>query len=78
MFRSKVDVPLGKMSAYGVKIHMGLSSFGHMDLLIKLLASGRVDLAYLATQTFSLRQALEAYDLFENHKDQSIKVLLKP
>jgi threonine dehydrogenase-like Zn-dependent dehydrogenase len=45
---------------------------------MSLLETGRIDLAPLATHIFPLDEALEAYDLFENHKDQCIKVLLKP
>lgn len=78
MFPSKVEFPLGKMAAYGVDIHMGLGSLKHMDRLMGLLAAGRVNLKPLVTHVFSLAQALEAYDLFENHKDQCLKVLLKP
>ncbi len=78
MFSSKVEFPLGRMAAHGLKLSMGLGSLAHMDRLMDLLACGRLDLAPLVTHVFSLEQAIEAYDLFENHKDQCLKVLLKP
>ncbi len=78
IFSSKVEFPLGRLSAHGVNISMGLGSLMHMDRLMGLLDAGRVDLAPLVTHVFPLKQALEAYDLFENRKDQCLKVLLKP
>ena len=57
---------------------MGLGSPAHMGKLMALVESGRVNLAPLATHTFPLDKALEAYDLFENHKEDCIKVLLAP
>jgi threonine dehydrogenase-like Zn-dependent dehydrogenase len=45
---------------------------------MSLLEKGQVDLTPLGTHSFPLEDALEAYDLFENHKDQCVKVLLKP
>lgn len=78
MFSSKVEFPLGRMAAHGVSIHMGLGSLLHMDRLMGLLASGRLDLSPLVTHEFGLDQAMEAYALFEEHKDECLKVLLKP
>lgn len=57
---------------------MGLASPSPMGQLMTLLSSGRVDLSPLWTHTFDLKDALEAYDLFENHKDQCLKIMLKP
>jgi alcohol dehydrogenase len=78
MFSSKVSFPLGKMAAHGINLSMGLGSLLHMDRLMGLLERGRLDIKPLVTHVFSLEQALEAYDLFENHKDQCLKVLIKP
>lgn len=78
IFPSKVEFPLGRMSAYGLNLSMGLGAFKHMDRLMALLASGSLDLSPLVTHVFGLEQALEAYELFEDHKDQCLKVLLKP
>ena len=57
---------------------MGLGCLAHMDQLMGLLETGQVDLSPLATHTFPLEEAVEAYDLFEKHKDVCLKVLLKP
>jgi len=78
LFPTPVEFPLQELAFYGIRLTMGLACLAHMNQLMSLLEQGRVDLSPLATHTFSLGNALKAYDLFENHKDQCIKVLLKP
>ena len=78
LFSRPVEFPLQELVYRGIHLSMGLSSLARMNELMSLLETGRIDLAPLATHIFPLDEALEAYDLFENHKDQCIKVLLKP
>ncbi|VBB43098.1 conserved hypothetical protein [uncultured Desulfatiglans sp.] len=78
LFPAPVEFPLNELAYYGVRINMGLGSLAHMPQLMGLLEAGRVDLTPLATHSFALEDAVEAYDLFENHKDACIKVILKP
>jgi alcohol dehydrogenase len=73
-----VPLPIQALVYYGIQISMGLGNLSRMDKLMGLIETGRVDLRPLATHRFALEDALEAYDLFENHKDQCIKVLLTP
>jgi 2-desacetyl-2-hydroxyethyl bacteriochlorophyllide A dehydrogenase len=78
LFPTPVEFPLQELSFYGVRISMGLGNLSHMGQLMGLLESGKVDLNPLITHTFSLNDAMQAYDLFENQKDKCLKVLLKP
>jgi alcohol dehydrogenase len=78
LFPSSVDFPIQELGFYGVRISIGLVQPNRMGQLLGLLEHGRIDLAPLATHTFPLENALEAYDLFEHHPDQCVKVLLKP
>lgn len=78
LFPDPVQLPIQELVYYGVQISMGLGNLTRVDKLMGLVETGRVDLTPLATHSFSLEAALEAYDLFENHKDQCVKVLLKP
>jgi alcohol dehydrogenase len=78
LFPGPVELPLHELAFYGVRVSMGLANLSRTGQLMALVESGRVDLSSLATHVFPLDQALEAYDLFENHKDQCLKVLLKP
>ena len=78
LFSEAVQLPIQELVYYGVQISMGLGNLSRVDKLMGLVATGRVDLTPLATHNFALEEALEAYDLFENHKDQCVKVLLRP
>jgi alcohol dehydrogenase len=78
LFSRPVEFPLQELVYHGIHLSMGLSSLARMNVLMSLLETGRIDLAPLATHIFPLDKAIEAYDLFENHKDQCLKVLLKP
>jgi len=78
LFPSSMDFPAQELGFYGVRISMGLVHPNRMGQLLGLLEHGRIDPAPLATHTFHLNNVLEAYDLFENHPDRCVKVLLKP
>ncbi len=78
LFPNEVALPIHELVYYGVQISMGLGNLSRVDRLMSLLETGKVDLTPLATHTFALEEALEAYDLFENHKDRCVKVLLRP
>lgn len=78
LFPAPVEFPLQELAFYGIRLSMGLASLSRMSRLMGLLESGRVDLTPLVTHTFALDNALDAYDLFENRKDQCLKVLLEP
>ena len=57
LFPAPVEFPVHELSFYGVKIAMGLGNLTRMAKLMGLLETGRVDLAPLATHTFSLDDA---------------------
>ena len=78
LFPGPVDFPLQELALSGLRLSMGLGNLSRMNQLMALIEKGRVDLSLLVTHTFSLDDALEAYDLFENHKEKCIKVILKP
>ena len=78
LFPQPAHFPLAQLGLHGIKVSMGLANLSRMAPLMALLESGRVDLTPLATHEFPLESAMEAYDLFECHKDQCVKVLLKP
>ncbi|MCB2188254.1 MAG: alcohol dehydrogenase catalytic domain-containing protein [Deltaproteobacteria bacterium] len=78
LFAEPAELNLPILGLSGVRISMGLGNLGHMRMLMNLLATGRLDLSPLITHRFPLAEAMEAYELFEHHKDQCIKVMLKP
>ncbi|MDR9418187.1 alcohol dehydrogenase family protein [Gracilimonas sp.] len=50
----------------------------YMEKLIPLVQKEQLDLTTVITHTFSLEEGVEAYRLFDEQKDECIKVLLKP
>lgn len=46
--------------------------------LLQLIMDGKIDPSFIITHKMSLAQAPEAYKLFKEHKDECIKVVLKP
>lgn len=78
LFPGPVEFPIHEMVIHGVNLSMNLGNINRMPRLMGLVEAGRIDLTPLATHTYPLVDAVEAYDLFENHKDQCVKVLLKP
>jgi threonine dehydrogenase-like Zn-dependent dehydrogenase len=78
LFAEGVQLPMHELVYYSVHISMGLANLSRMPQLMSLMETGRVDLTPLATHRFAIEDALEAYDLFENRKDQCVKVLLTP
>jgi alcohol dehydrogenase len=80
VFSQPAEFPLQDYcaKANGVRLSIGLGYIGRTSKLLGLVESGRVDLKPFVTHTFPLSDALEAYELFENHQDDCIKVLLKP
>jgi threonine dehydrogenase-like Zn-dependent dehydrogenase len=49
-----------------------------MRRLMEVVRHGRVDLRPLLTQTFTLDNIVEAYDLFGERLDRVLKVAIKP
>lgn len=80
VFSQPAEFPLQDYcaKANGVRLSIGLGYIGRTSKLLGLVESGRVDLKPFITRTFPLEHAVEAYELFENHPDDCIKVLLKP
>ncbi len=76
LFAEAVQLPLHELVYHGVQISMGLGNLSRMNQLLGLIKTGRVDLTPLITHHFDLDNAIEAYELFENHKDECIKVLI--
>jgi len=50
----------------------------YMAKLISLVEQGRLDPSLIVTHTMGLEEAPRGYDIFANHKENCVKVLLKP
>lgn len=49
----------------------------HCDEILKLIEDGKIDTTPLITHTFELKDIEKAYDIFENRKENVIKIAVK-
>ncbi|MER2128414.1 zinc-dependent alcohol dehydrogenase [Solibacillus sp.] len=71
--------PLGTMFERNVTLKMGQAPAIHTSpLLYDMVAQGTIDPTDILTHKMPLEKASEAYRMFHDHEDQSIKFILKP
>jgi S-(hydroxymethyl)glutathione dehydrogenase / alcohol dehydrogenase len=71
--------PLGNIFERNVTLKMGQAPVIHyMPLLFEKITKGEFDPTEIITHTVPLAKASEAYQLFNDHEDESIKFVLKP
>lgn len=71
--------PLGNMFERNISIKMGQAPVVHyMPMLYNMIVNGEIDPTDIITHKMSLDDASEAYKLFHDHEDNSIKLILKP
>ena len=71
--------PLGNMFERNISVKMGQAPVVHyMPMLYNMIVNGEIDPKDIITHKMSLDDASEAYKLFHDHEDNSIKFVLKP
>lgn len=70
-------LPLPEMYGKNLTFKTGGVDGCDCEEVLKLIAEGRIDTTPLITHTFSLAQIAEAYDIFENRKENVIKVAVR-
>ena len=71
--------PLGNMFERNISVKMGQAPVVHyMPMLYNMIVNGEIDPTDIITHKMSLDDASEAYKLFHDHEDKSIKFVLKP
>ncbi|MFC6039377.1 zinc-dependent alcohol dehydrogenase [Paenisporosarcina macmurdoensis] len=71
--------PLGNIFERNITLKMGQAPVIHyMPLLFDKITKGEFDPTEIITHTVPLAKAREAYRLFNDHEDESIKFVLKP
>ncbi len=71
--------PLGFMFERNVTLKMGQAPAIHYSqMLYDMVSSGKIDPTEIITHKMPLSEASEAYKMFHDHEDQSIKFILKP
>lgn len=71
--------PLGNIFERNVTLKMGQAPAIHYSpMLYEMVTQGKIDPTEIITHKMPLSEASEAYRMFHNHEDQSIKFILKP
>ena len=71
--------PLGNMFERNVTLKMGQAPVVHyMPMLYDMIVEGKFDPTDIITHKMKLEQASQAYKLFHDNEDDSIKFILKP
>ena len=71
-------LPLPNMYGKNLTFKTGGVDGCDCDEILKLISEGKIDTTPLITHTFPFSQIKKAYDLFENHRDNVIKVAITP
>jgi threonine dehydrogenase-like Zn-dependent dehydrogenase len=72
-------MPFGAAINKGLTFRMGqMHGQKYMHLLLKLVMDGKLDPSFVVTHQLPLEQAAHGYDIFQQKKDNCIKVVLKP
>lgn len=78
LYESPQALPLPQMYGKNLTFKTGGVDACDCGEILRLIAAGKIDMRPLITHTLSLDRAMEAYDLFEQRRDNVIKVALKP
>lgn len=71
--------PLGAFWDRNITLKMGIApARGYMDPLYRQVVTGRTDPRMIVTHRLPLDDAAHAYDLFNERKDNCLKIILKP
>lgn len=77
MYEENQILPLPQMYGKNLIFKTGGVDGCDCDETLKLIQEGKIDTTPLITHTFSLKEIEKAYDIFENRREQVIKVAIK-
>jgi len=77
VFETPQTVEMNKLWIKNITIKMGLVNANRIPELIELIKEGKINMRPLITHTLPLSKVAEAYDIFEERRDNAIKVALK-
>lgn len=77
VFEKPQILEMNKLWIRNITIKMGLVKCNHIPELIDLIKEGKLNMKPLITHTLPLSQVAEGYDIFEQRRDNAIKVVLK-
>ena len=74
LYEENRTLPLPQMYGKNLIFKTGGVDGCDCDEILKLIEQGRIDTTPLITHTFPLEEIEQAYDIFENRKDNVIKI----
>ncbi len=77
VFETPQEVAMNTLWIKNIAIKMGLVNANRIPELIDLIKEGKINMKPLITHTLPLSQVAEGYDIFEERRDNAIKVILK-
>lgn len=77
MYEQPQTLPLPQMYGKNLTFKTGGVDGCHCDETLKLIEEGKIDTTPLITHTFELKDIEKAYDIFENRKENVIKVAVE-
>lgn len=77
LYEENQILPLPQMYGKNLTFKTGGVDGCHCDEILKLIEDGKIDTTPLITHTFELKDIEEAYDIFENRKENVIKIAVK-
>lgn len=78
LYESDQTLPLPQMYGKNLTFKTGGVDGCDCDEILSLIEQKKIDTTPLITHTFPLSEIEEAYDIFENRKEQVIKVAIRP
>lgn len=78
LYSQTQELPLQEMAGKNLTIRTGWVDSVHMEELLKLIESGRINTNFLATHEAPLNDIVEGYDVFGNKKDNCLKWIVTP
>lgn len=78
LYEQAQTLPLPNMYGKNLTFKTGGVDGCNCKETLQLIADGKISTTHLITHTFPLEQILPAYDLFEHHPDEVIKIAIKP
>lgn len=78
LYGKSASLPLNEICMKNIKIEMGLGYLGHMERLLRMIQTGKIDLSPIITHRMPLSDVEKAFDIFQNRKENVIKVAIKP
>ncbi|MCD8054825.1 MAG: alcohol dehydrogenase catalytic domain-containing protein [Lachnospiraceae bacterium] len=73
-----LSVPFPEVFMKNLTIRFGLADLSMNEHILQLIEEGKIDLTPLITHYFPLEEIETAIDMFENKKDGSIKIAIRP